>query len=217
MHYWKFLRSGGLGPFTGHPWSSDGRWIEAGASRQCSAGIHACRAGDLPYWTTDELWKIELAEPVVAGRCKVVSPSGRLVARVQAWDGATAERFKHACLDRIAHHATAELGDAGLPAAALRLGDARAHFAETRDLEAMRSVAERCAATSLGKRQANLISMLLVDAVDSMAVYPAAMLSHIAAHAADKRTRVDTQDPYEAERRWQAQWLHRTLGLAAGG
>src|SRR3954453_22728860 len=61
--YWKFLRPGGVGPFSTVPWPAAGTWLSVDEVSPCSSGIHACRAGDLPYWLAEELWVIELDEP----------------------------------------------------------------------------------------------------------------------------------------------------------
>ena len=92
VNAYKFLREGSLGPFTGYCWEP-GRWVEVDAAAPCESGVHACRVDDLPFWTNDELWAIELdGEILTAGR-KVVAPRGRLVRPVEAWTDATARRF----------------------------------------------------------------------------------------------------------------------------
>src|SRR5205085_9726919 len=66
MIAYKFLKSGAVGLVSGFRWptpgaGSPGDWVEARAPvRECEAGIHVCRAGDLPYWMHDELWAIEI-------------------------------------------------------------------------------------------------------------------------------------------------------------
>lgn len=92
VNAYKFLREGSLGPFTGYCWEP-GRWVEADAAAPCESGVHACRVDDLPFWTNDELWAIELDGDIVTAERKVVAPRGRLVRPVEAWTDATARRF----------------------------------------------------------------------------------------------------------------------------
>jgi hypothetical protein len=91
MKAYKFLRAGAIGPFTGFEWEP-GEWVEADAS-PCASGVHACRVEDLPFWSNDELWEIELAGDVVAAERKIVAPRGRLVRRIETWSAASAQRL----------------------------------------------------------------------------------------------------------------------------
>jgi hypothetical protein len=94
MTAYKFLRRGRVGAFSGFAWPV-GEWVEA-EPHVCASGIHACRPADLPYWLDAELWEIELDGAVAAER-KLVAPRGRLVRRVEAWDGGTARAFADSC------------------------------------------------------------------------------------------------------------------------
>ena len=51
------------------PGPRPGAWIE-GDPNACISGVHACATADLPYWLCDELWEVELAGEVVAGRAE---------------------------------------------------------------------------------------------------------------------------------------------------
>jgi hypothetical protein len=56
MIAYEFLRSGRIGPFSGFSWPEPGIWVKADTGAElCRAGIHACRALDLPWWLVDEL------------------------------------------------------------------------------------------------------------------------------------------------------------------
>ena len=105
MLAYKFLRPGAVGPFSGFAWPA-GRWVTAdtGVTR-CRAGIHACRAADLPWWLQEELWVAELADPVVDASRKVVASRARLVERVAAWDAEASQAFADACARRAREHA----------------------------------------------------------------------------------------------------------------
>jgi hypothetical protein len=100
MKAYKFLLPDRVGPFTGFRWPI-GEWVEAGHQAACTDGIHACDSGDLPFWLLDELWVIELGGSVARGRHKLVARNGRLVRRVEAWDGPAGEDFSAACVDRV--------------------------------------------------------------------------------------------------------------------
>jgi hypothetical protein len=90
VNAYKFLRAGSVGPFTGFRWEP-GCWVEAADVVPCERGVHACRVDDLPFWTNDELWEIELDGDVVAVGRKLLAPRGRLVSRVDAWTAAASQ------------------------------------------------------------------------------------------------------------------------------
>jgi hypothetical protein len=96
---YKFLTTGGVGRFTGFGWTA-GSWVEAEAVDPCRAGIHACRARDLPIWLDDELWEIELAGDVVAGDRKLVATRGRLTKQIARWTPALSREFGRFCARR---------------------------------------------------------------------------------------------------------------------
>jgi len=97
---YKFLLAGRVAPFSGFSWPV-GEWVESPDEAACAVGIHACERGDLPFWLMDELWEIDLGEPVERGRHKVVAASGRLVRRIEGWDERTGEDFTVACVERV--------------------------------------------------------------------------------------------------------------------
>lgn len=91
---WKFLRKGGVAPFTGLAWVP-GAWVSGRPAH--GAGVHACKVSHLPYWVDDELWRIELGDPVVERATQVEGARGRLLQRVTAWDPLA---FARACAGR---------------------------------------------------------------------------------------------------------------------
>lgn len=99
MIAWKFLRKGGVAPFTGLAWVP-GAWMSGRPAH--GAGVHACKVSHLPYWVDDELWRIELAEPVVERPTQVEGARGRLLQRVTAWDPPA---FAQACAGRARGYA----------------------------------------------------------------------------------------------------------------
>jgi hypothetical protein len=128
---YKFLREGGVAPFTGTRWpqpanGDPGQWLEAGPVEVCTRGIHACGRDDLPYWFQDELWEIELGGEVKRAGHKLVAPRGRLLRRVDGWDADAARSFSQACAERAAAIAarspqvSAHAGDAAATAEAAK-------------------------------------------------------------------------------------------------
>jgi hypothetical protein len=96
---WKFLRRGGVAPFTGLAWVP-GAWVNGRPAH--GEGVHACKVSHLPYWVDDELWRIELGEPVVERATQLEGARGRLLERVAAWDP---RAFAQACAARARAYA----------------------------------------------------------------------------------------------------------------
>jgi hypothetical protein len=107
----KFLRPGGVSPFTAFRWplpgDGPGPWIEAPVE-PCRSGIHACRPADLPMWVADELYEIELDGEIVHERTKVVASRARLLRHVTAWEDGVRAAYTGMCIDR-AHALAREL------------------------------------------------------------------------------------------------------------
>jgi hypothetical protein len=207
MH-WKFLRSGGVSPFTGFDWAAtNGQWVSAEKAAACRDGIHACRSQDLSYWLSDELWRIELAAPVVESQHKVVAARARLLERVDSWTIESAGDLAAACVGRTAGHAADELRAAGFAEEADRLAE--------QPLDALAGTARAILSMLAGRRarRAAKICGYVVDAAEGLAAYPAASIAYIAARAANQRSGPADVDFYAAERTWQAQWLADLLKL----
>src|SRR5262249_3229698 len=88
---YKFLRPGGVAPFTSYAWplpqgEEPGAWVEVETVEPCRRGVHACTRDDLPYWFQDELWEVELDGEVQRVGHKLAARRGRLVRRVDAWN-----------------------------------------------------------------------------------------------------------------------------------
>jgi hypothetical protein len=97
---YKFLLPGAVAPFSRFAWPV-GEWVESAEQRPCRAGVHACRAADLPYWLHEELWELELGGEPLRLRHKLVAPRGRLIRRVEAWNDAAGKAFAEACVERV--------------------------------------------------------------------------------------------------------------------
>lgn len=103
---WKFLDERGRGMITGFAWPSPGEWVTVeGPLEDCVRGIHACRADDLSWWFSAQLWEIELAGAHLEGQHAVVASRGRLVRRAEGWPAVGGELAAWAtwrCRDRVA-------------------------------------------------------------------------------------------------------------------
>ncbi|GAB3465816.1 hypothetical protein [Actinophytocola sediminis] len=208
MRYWKFLRAGARGQFTGYRWTP-GVWAHSERTRPCGAGFHACRTGDLPYWLGEELWLIDLDGPITELDRKVVAPTAMLVERVTAWDAAAGREFALDCVRRVAEYAAAELADHGLT------GDAE-------DLRAATDPAGWAAAAAAAADRTDLASAVLLcgyvqDAVETFDGYPAPASAYLAARVADECAREPAADGYADERSRQARWLVDRLELTQSG
>lgn len=107
MIAYKFLGPERVGLFSGLQWPEQGEVRAAAPVDACRSGIHACRVGDLPFWIDDELWEVELEEPVVELERLVVSEAATVRRQVESWDPAA---FAAACLEQVRAAATTEHG-----------------------------------------------------------------------------------------------------------
>lgn len=190
MIAYKFLRAGGLGPFSDHSWplpnGGPGEWVDsAGEPHVCERGVHACAIGDLALWVDAELWRVELDDVLGADHGKLTARRGRLLERIDGWTSDVALEFGAACAQRAAERAKA--------AAQEGPGSARAER-----LDAMAGDAAAYAAWRAGDPQRPV-------ALAATAAYVAA---ESAAHFEGRA------DAAEAERAWQGAWLADRLGLA---
>lgn len=206
MIAYKFLAAGARGPFTGFRWpapagSRPGAWVEAPDGRG-DHGVHACRPQDLAFWQDVELWRAELADPVEEGHRQVVSPRGRLLTRVTAWDGELARSFGEACAFRARDRSVAALRAAGLHEEAERLASA----ASLGDLHA--------ASKQLSSRGglAASLAAYVAEAIDFLLAGDPPCSTYISARLAVIASGGD-EDAFAAERQGQARWLADRLGL----
>jgi hypothetical protein len=108
---YKFLRPDRTSVFTAFAWP-EGEWVEASVD-PCHSGIHACRAGDLPYWAGRHLYEIELGGDITEETTKVVASRGRLLRHIEAWEDVR-DVYTRMCADRgheLARGASPALGD----------------------------------------------------------------------------------------------------------
>lgn len=192
MIAYKFLAPGAVSPFTGFRWPAPGEWASAPAGRD-DAWVHACRPGDLPYWLDDELWRLELGEPVREARYQVACPKARLVSRIVGWNPALGREYARACALRARDLALPHL------APALREALERLH-----DLQAIAEAVQRTGPPALA---AGFVS----DAANNALHVGPATTSFIACMLVS--TLGGGLAAFEAERAWQARWLAGRLGL----
>jgi hypothetical protein len=201
MIAYKFLRTGRIGPFSGFGWPEPGVWVRAdNDTARCRTGIHACRTQDLPWWLADELWEVELADPLQVDEHKVLAPAGRLRSPIEGWTPTCARQYAEACAWRARDHAVQALARIGSEEPAARL-------AGCATLDQVRREARELAERVPDAR----ISLLMASGGAVRALTAAAPTSaYIAAHAA---MRLDGPAGYAAERDWQSSWLVDRLGL----
>jgi hypothetical protein len=193
MIAFKFLGAGAVAPYTDFRWPIGGEWVSAPVDR-ADVWIHACRLGDLPHWIHEELWWIELEEPLRETRYQVASARGRLRGRVEGWDPPLARKFAEACAWRAR--------DVALPRLPPPLRDALAGAADLGPIAA--------GAATPG----SLPGAYLADIAKYAKQGLPAMTSYIAAVLASSLG--GGLGAFEAERAWQARWLAGQLGLDAG-
>ena len=190
---YKFLSAGAVSPFTRFRWPKEGEWVFAREDRE-EEWVFACRPGDLPYWLEEELWLVELSEPVREARYQISAPGARLLSRIHRFDAQLRREFATACARRARELA--------LPALPGDLSDriARAH-----------SLSEAAAAARAAP-PSSLIAGYLGDAL-ACAAEDVAATSYITCILAAARGGGEAS--FEAERAWQARWLSERLSLEA--
>jgi hypothetical protein len=193
MIAYKFLERGAIAPFTQFAWPSDGRWVDAGQACE-GTGIHACRPSDLPYWVSDELWRVELSSPVREREEQVEATRGRLLERIARWDP---RAFAAACAFRTRDLALGALGPAGEP------------LSRARDLDLLLTTARSL--RDLDRFRAEMVGYV-IDAAMRAREGHAGSASHTAAVAAVALR--GSEAAFEEERQWQAGFLSRWLHIA---
>lgn len=227
MNAYKFLPEGGHGIFSGFDWplpskQAPGEWVVAGLPLEpCVNGIHACGTDDLPYWIDDELWLIELRGETLEGDRMLVAEEGRLVTKVDAWNGETARSFAETCALRARDAAVKTLHGAG------RSGEADA-LDRTADLASIAEAAQAIVRTG-GTADSAVVSFAADAAALTRGARPEATLedtagfgapspgaiaanlayvvTHIVGSAAGAPGTTEYDSAVEREREWQRTWF----------
>ena len=202
---WKFLDERGRGMITGFAWPAPGEWVTVdGPLEDCVRGVHACRADDLGWWLSAQLWEIELAGDRLEGRHAVVASRGRLLRQIEGWPAAGGELAAWAtwrCRDR-----TAELWAAVDPQVSAALRSA----ATFDDLAALVTGLPREVGRPEQEATAYLAAHLAARANPVLACINDAQS---AAHHA-LATGASPDDAFAAERGAQSRWLVDRLALS---
>jgi hypothetical protein len=210
MLAYKYLSAGAIAPFTGRPWPlpgprAPGAWIVAPPGDLARYGVHACRLEDLSYWPDEELWLVELEEPIEPMPLHVAAGRGRLLQRITAWNAASAREYAAACAWRARDLAAEALRRAALDAEASAL---RACI----DLVSLQRMAAAIAGDAPRDEPRGLVAYAAGAALRArQGAYPEASLqcAHLGAALAGSEAGAGR------ERAWQACWLAHRLELHA--
>jgi hypothetical protein len=200
---WKFLARGAVGPFGGLRWpepsaSGPGAWV-----RPTPGEVFACRVPDLPWWLAEELWEVQLEEPLRALETQVASSAGRLVRRVEAWDDSAMLDYGIACAHRARALAVAALRAEG------RTGEADG-LAAAQGIVRIARLATQLAGEAKIRPAANLAGYVAESATRA-SQGAAAAAAIIAANAAVFAR--GNNAAFDLEREWQARWIAQRTGL----
>ncbi len=208
MFAYKFLAAGAIAPFTGRAWPQPGprgpgAWIVAPQGDLARYGVHACRLDDLSYWHDEELWLVELGEPILSARFQLAAGRGRLLQRIIAWNAASAREYAAACAWRARDLVAEALDRAGLAAEASAL---RACL----DLVSLQASATAIAGDAARDEPRGLVAYAAGAAMRArQGRFPEASLQ--SAHLGAALTAGEAGA--EHERAWQARWLAHRLQL----
>ncbi len=233
MIAFKFLGPGSVGLFSRLEWpvpggGRPGGWVEAGGPlEECRTGVHACGPWGLIDWLDSELWHIELDEPIVETDAGFVAGRGRLLRRVEAWDGRAAGDLARACVERARDRGAEALERAGRAkdAAGLRaladperIGSRATELARGTPPEIADPLGFAADAVTMA-RGGMPDSAILATLAPPTAAAIAANVAFTAARAAGRAHEL-ADGPggfnagYDAERTWQREWLCGRLSRA---
>lgn len=107
MRGYGFTSAGGVGAYDGTAWpppagGRPGAWTAAPTPSPLRGRVRAHLVEDLPFHLDDALWVVELEGDVRREQRLSSAARGRLLARITAWDDASAAQFARACQERAA-------------------------------------------------------------------------------------------------------------------
>jgi hypothetical protein len=235
MIAYKFLSRGASGLFSRFEWptpagEAPGEWVRVeGEVKECLNGIHACPPARLAEWIDEELWEIELEDPVVEADGSLLAPAGRLTRRIAGWDDQCAGSFVTFCVEKTGALAADSLARTGRAAEAEVLAASRSGpDAEQNVLELARTFEDEAPSpvlfmADLKRLQRGTRPELADEAPAEYAGGPtpsavAANLgfvcAHIAAQLAEEERAGAYAETFERERLSQSTWLAEKLRLA---
>ena len=200
MIAFKFLRDGGIGPFTRFRWQPR-VWADA-ARAQEGFGVHACRESDLAWWISDELWRVELDGRIYERATQIEGARGRLLDRVAAWDSRTRWDFGLACVFQARDVAAASLRELRFPDVAERLEAARTLEELAKTTQSIQPPPGFAGEMFGYARYASVAYSMARNAAE------VSFMASVATAAARK-----TPSAFDAEKRRQSRWLAARLSL----
>ena len=234
MIAYKFLSSGAIGLFSRFAWptptaGAPGEWVRVdGEIQPCLNGVHACAMAQLIDWLDDELWEIELDDPVLEADGELIAVAGRLIRRLERWNDESARAFVRHCIDNTVALTAKALARAGSENEAEALTASRSQpgaelnllqLAATGEAEQPFPVAFLADATRLqrGGRPELADQAPTPDAGGPTPAALAANLSYVCAHIVAQLAEQESAGAYDEsfarERRRQAKWLTERLQL----
>ncbi len=234
MIAYKFLSSGAIGLFSRFAWptptaGAPGEWVRVdGEIQPCLNGVHACAMARLIDWLDDELWEIELDDPVLEADGELIAVAGRLIRRLERWNDESARAFVGHCIDNTVALTAESLARAGREVEAEALTASRSQpGAELNLLQLARtSEAEQSipvvfladvARLEHGGRPEVADEAPIPDAGGPTPAALAANLSYVCAHITAQLAEQESVGAYDEsfarEKRRQAKWLTERLQL----
>jgi hypothetical protein len=225
---YKWLRGGAVDPDEAFDWPDGAVW--RGPHTRYGL-VYAVGPAGLPFGVNDELWVVELRDPVGITPCpeqrthggprmfgirerRVIAREARLSRRVEAWTEGIAREFAAVCA-----HRTRERVRDGLADASRLLAEGWAPDAAEDGSSALRLV-ELLIGIWRDARAMDARGMehpANVYATAAAASRSAAALTYASSGASDVEARAMADRAYAEERRWQARWLADRLGLPQTG
>ena len=234
MIAYKFLSPGAVGLFSRFTWptptaGAPGEWVRVdGEIQQCLNGIHACPEARLVEWLDDELWQIELEDPVLEADGELIAPAGRLIRRLEGWNDDCARACVGHWVDNTVALAVKSLAKRGRKSEAEALAAARSRpHAESRVLQLARDFEDEptsplafVADVARLERGGRPEHDEAAPAADAGGPTPAALAAnlgyvcaYITAQLADQESPGAYEESFARERLRQSAWLAEKLQL----
>ncbi len=213
MRAYVFLKSGAIDPFGKTSWitATNGEALRGPRTGNDRNQVRVCRVVDLPYWLNDELWQVELGEPITELACGISSKSARLVRQIPEWSPPRARTFA----EEAVWHSQRQI-------LAASTADVAAHMRTLDSIEKLASLAALGSPeiADLDRGGAGATIRMLGESADDLRLGLLPLALHEAAMAVGMLAAGGAHgdpDVFEAamheERRWQATRLQESLPL----